>query len=311
MRSGDVDEDGGVERAPSGERTIFDRYVVVDWSANARPKRGTDSVWICELADIGDARTENPPTRGGAERSVRASLVDACERGERTLVCFDFPYAYPAGFASALGLPGEAWRAVWDFLRDRVEDDPSTNANDRFAVASAINARLVHHAFWGASMRRSFSHLSPRRDVVRYAMAAGAAGPSEWRVVEGVLRRRGYRPHSVWKLLGAGAVGSQTLVGIPVLARLRDDPTLADVSRVWPFEVGVPDLPPGLPAVVHAEIWPSLRRVEPAPGRVKDELQVIGLAHELRALDRAASLRGWFAAAPDIAREEGWILGVT
>jgi hypothetical protein len=298
----------------ASERNVgrsFDRYVVVDWSASARPTRGTDSIWICELGSGGRPVTANPATRGEAERLVRGTLLVASSRGERALVCFDFPYGYPRGTAAALGLQGEPWRALWTFLGERVQDDPVSNRNDRFEVASEINARLASHAFWGAPIRRSFAHLSPRRDLGRYRIDAAGAGPGEWRQVEEVLRGRGHRPHSVWKLLGAGSVGGQTLVGIPVVARLRDDPALSSVSVVWPFEVGVPRLPAGRPAIVHAEIWPSLTPVGAVEGRVRDEVQVTSLALELRAADRSGALATLFAAAPPAAsREEGWILGV-
>jgi hypothetical protein len=289
----------------------FDRYVVVDWSASARPTRGTDSIWICELGSGGRPVTTNPPTRGEAERLVRGTLLVASSRGERALVCFDFPYGYPRGTAAALGLQGEPWRALWTFLGERVQDDPVSNRNDRFEVASEINARLASHAFWGAPIRRSFAHLSPRRDLVRYRIDAAGAGLGEWRQVEEVLRGRGHRPHSAWKLIGAGSVGGQALVGIPVVARLRDDPALSSVSVVWPFEVGVPRLPAGRPAIVHAEIWPSLTPVGAVEGRVRDEVQVTSLALELRAADRSGALATLFAAAPPAtSREEGWILGV-
>jgi hypothetical protein len=295
----------------NGERPSFDRYVVVDWSASARPTRGANSIWICELESDGTPAATNPSTRGEAERLVRGTLLSACSRGERALVCFDFPYGYPRGTAAALGLPGEPWRALWTFLRERVEDDPVSNRNDRFEVASEMNARLPSHAFWGAPVHRSFAQLSARRDLVRYRIDAAGAGLGEWRQVEELLRGRGHRPHPVWKLLGAGSVGGQALVGIPAVARLRDDPALAPVSVVWPFEAGVPRLPAGRPAIVHAEIWPSLTPVEANEERVRDEVQVTSLARRLRAEDRSGALDARFAAAPPAAsREEGWILGV-
>ena len=130
--------------------------------------------------------------------------------------------------------------------------------------------------------------------------------------MELVLRRRGHPPHSTWKLFGAGSVGSQTITGIPVVSRLRHDPELMTISRVWPFEVTVPELPPGEPAVIHAEIWPSLIDVATIEGQVKDETQVICLAQEFRNRDRARTLRNLFAAAGSgTAVEEGWILAVS
>jgi hypothetical protein len=95
------------------------------------------------------------------------------------------------------------------------------------------------------------------------------------------------------------------------VVRLRANPALAPVSVVWPFEVEVPRFPACRPAIVHAEIWPSLTPVETVEGRVRDEVQVTSLARRLRAEDRSGALVGLFAAAPPaVGREEGWILGV-
>ena len=82
------------------------------------------------------------------------------------------------------------------------------------------------------------------------------------------------------------------------------------MSRVWPFEVLVPDLPAGSPAVVYAEIWPS----------------IVPFSHERAAARRASGPSGspsgenrphdrldmvCRAAVPTTARrEEGWVLGV-
>lgn len=63
----------------------------------------------------------------------------------------------------------------------------------------------------------------------------------------------------VWKLYGAGSVGSQALVGIPVVRRLRYDPRFHAFSRVWPFETGFTrqPTPDGGPSIVHAENFPG------------------------------------------------------
>src|SRR6266511_742424 len=98
---------------------IFDRYVTVDWSANNSPKIGKDSIWICDLGADSELTTTNPPTRGKGEAVVRDLLLPAAHRSERVLVAFDFPYAYPSGFAAALGLDGPPWRAVWDYLESQ------------------------------------------------------------------------------------------------------------------------------------------------------------------------------------------------
>ena len=290
---------------------IFDRYVIVDWSASNRPRVGKDSVWVCVLGADGQISTVNPPTRGKAETHVRECLRQCVADGERVLVGFDFPYGYPAGLAAALGLTGPPWQALWGYLAARVQDDSQTNASNRFEVAAGINARLEQEVFWGRPSSQPLNDLSARRDRVVYRFEGQEAGLAEWRKAEAVLRARMQRPHSVWKLFGNGSVGSQALTGIPVDSRLRHAPGLAAMSAVWPFEVGVPELPAGRGAVIHAEIWPSLIEVPTVTGQVKDQTQVMCLARELRDRDRADALAGVFAAAPaHAASEEGWILGV-
>ena len=51
---------------------IFDRYLVVDWSARNRPGGGKDSVWVCVLDAAGRISTQNPRTRGRADVTIRA-----------------------------------------------------------------------------------------------------------------------------------------------------------------------------------------------------------------------------------------------
>jgi precorrin-8X/cobalt-precorrin-8 methylmutase len=290
---------------------LFDRYVVVDWSASNRRRTGKDSIWIGVLGADGSVWTENPSTRGRAEAAIRHALRQFVASGERVLVGFDFPYGYPAGLAAALGLTGPPWRAVWQYLVDQIRDDVDTNRSNRFAVASDINALLGRHVFWGRPYSQHFADLSAKRDQVAYGTDGGSADIGEWRRVEAVLRARRHQPQSAWKLLGSGSVGSQTLTGLPVVSRLRHDGALAGVSAAWPFEVLVPELPAGCPAVVHVEIWPSLIPIPTVVGQVKDQTQVICLARELRDRDRHETIAALFAApSPASTSQEGWILGV-
>jgi precorrin-8X/cobalt-precorrin-8 methylmutase len=289
---------------------MFDRYIIVDWSASNSPKTGKDSVWICDLRQAGDPVSTNPSTRRKAEEQLRHLVIDAIDRGERVLIGFDFPYGYPRGFAAALGLEGPPWSAIWRYLAGQMEDSRHSNENNRFEVASAINAQLAHHAFWGRPAARRLTSLSMKRNEVRYRLEGEAAGLGEWREVELVLRRRGSHPHSTWKLWGAGSVGSQTLTGVPAVFRLRNEPRLATISRVWPFEVSVPELPEGRASVIHAEIWPSLDAASYEAGLVRDQAQVIGVAQNFRDRDRGGSLAELFIPPSSAAAEEGWILGV-
>ncbi len=297
---------------------MFDRYLTVDWSGANAPRVGQNSIWICSVAGSGRCLTQNPPTRRAAKDTLRDLLVRSVSRGERVLAGFDFPFGYPAGFAAALGLEGQPWRAIWDLLAAKITDDPKTNENNRFEVANELNCLLCGNAaFWGRPRNRVLPNLRATRDV-RYLAAGPAAGLPEWRAVEQLLRRQGRRPHSAWQLLGAGSVGSQALTGIPVVAALRADPALAGVSRVWPFEPLSPaagispagEMPAGAPAVLYAEVWPSLYAFAAARGTCVDEKQVRNLAAELRRLDRAGTLAEMVRRKPETSQEEGWILGV-
>jgi hypothetical protein len=202
-------------------------------------------------------------------------------------------------------------RAVWGYLEGRISDNDRSVSN-RFDVAASINQQLGRHApFWGRPENLMLP-LPFRKEVVYRAPEPG--GLSDWRQAEQQLQRFKTRPRSVWKLAGAGAVGSQSLVGIPVVARLRDYGTLRHVSRIWPFKVHVPDVPAGSPAVVHAEIWPTIVPFADEPGICRDEQQVRAVVRHWRGQDRAGHLANLFAAAPDndaVLREEGWVLGAS
>ncbi len=300
------------DRRPSGAPTMFDAYLTVDWSANSSPKSGADSLWYC-LLEPAEARlvTVNPATRQVAMEDIRQHLLDLVARGRRTLVGFDFPYGYPAGTACRLGFTeGEPWRVMWDTLRDLIEDEPN-NHNNRFSVAAELNGAMTTGAgpFWGCppGQRCDFLEVTKPKpwppDVPEFRHTD--------RVVAG--------PKSLWQLYGVGSVGSQALMGIPRLAALRDDPGLAHLSQVWPFETGVAEggLPSrGAPFVLHAEIYPSF--VSPSPfEEIKDAGQVRALAEYFAHLDDEGELATLFdlSALPlesrlDVVSEEGWILGV-
>ena len=292
---------------------LFDRYIAVDWSANNKAKAGKDSIWSCVGPDAtAGVRSKNHLTRRAAEAWLLDQLTAAVRKGERVLVGLDFPYSYPTGFAAALGVDGEPWKGVWRYLARHVVDD-ERNVSNRFEIASDINVKLGRHApFWGRPGHLMLPHLPVRKEVT-YLSAREPGGLSEWREVEDQLYRRGAHPQSVWKLAYPGSVGSQTLVGIPMLQRLRDHDALRTVSHVWPFEVLVPDFPIGSPAIVHAEIWPSLLPFAHESGSCNDERQVRAVVRNWRQLDKEDRLTESFAAPSesDPARlEEGWILGV-
>jgi hypothetical protein len=286
---------------------MFDRVVVVDWSASSTPTTGRDSIWIA-VVDAGatDPIARNVSTRHEAERF----LVDLVEESgaHRTLIGVDFSLGYPSGTAAALGLTGTPWRAMWGYLDCSIDDD-DRNRNNRFGLAAAMNAALGGGPgpFWGCPPSAATATLT----ATKPSMPAGLA---EWRTVEARLRSAGLRPFSAWQLLGAGSVGSQSLVGVPVMARLRR--RFDQRVHVWPFTTGLqaPDVARG--DVVVAEVWPSMRPIDVVDGRVRDRAQVEATSRWLRDLAGAGRLRDLFAPSCDpawaaaVVDEEGWVLGV-
>ena len=307
--------------------TLFDLYVMVDWSAHSAPKRGRDSIWLAVTRRRGGRLILGPavnvPTRRAALDLLRARLRAACARGLRVLAGFDFAFGYPAGLAARLGLGGRApWRAVWRALARRIEDSAS-NANNRWAVASAWNRALSDGPapFWGCDPRFAGPCLDVRR------RDPGYAGLPRLRLTDTRLRGGRSRPQEVWKLWAPGSVGSQVLLGLPGVEALRSDAVLGPVTRVWPFETGFTAAPSPArgPLVVLAEMWPGVVEAEvraalvTAPRRVRDAAQVEAMGRWAARLDAGDRLAALFAGPPDLdaaarrrcVREEGWILGAS
>ena len=228
--------------------------------------------------------TENSPTRETCFDAVRARLAELVANGGSVLLAFDFPDWYPAGFARALALSGAPWRAVWDELKVHVADEQAAGTNNRFDLASDLNRRMgaADGPFWGHPHGRTCARLRPKEPA--YPVSGLA------RLREADRHPCGVQP--VWKLWGNGSVGSQSPLGIPLLARLRDDHDLRRASAVWPFETGSV-LPPRdqEPRIIFAEIYPSLVPLPPQPAdSVKDSVQAEAIGRHLARHDAADTL---------------------
>ena len=233
---------------------LFDGYVAVDWSANGKPKQGKGSIWIAIRGVSGTEESENPATRWEAVGRIERLLEKATAARRRLLVGFDFPFGYPAGTARML-TGRDGWETVWSRIAEVVGDDLH-NANNRFDAAALLNAAFEGKGpFWGNGLRRDIPGL-PRKKPPRSRW--GVNLPANRRYTESKVKGA----QEVWKLSGAGSVGSQALTGIAALEGLRDHAG----AQVWPFET----LGEGRSHVL-AEIYPSL--LEPNPGHeVKDAL---------------------------------------
>ena len=121
--------------------TQFDTIAVVDWSGgnDTGPKPRKDAIWL-GVARNGVA--EEPlylRNRAVAEAALVALIEQEKAAGRRLLVGFDFPFAYPRGFAKALTGQADPL-ALWAWLEARITDEKTTN--NRFDLAAEINLSL-------------------------------------------------------------------------------------------------------------------------------------------------------------------------
>lgn len=194
------------------------RVIAVDWSGERRAG-GAAKIYRCEAA----GGAPSVPQKGGTRDEVARFLIAEAERDPQLVVGLDFAFSVPDWYFEAAGL----------------EDAPSLWRR----MAEGEAAALLDHGncawpFWG-------------RDGVRSPWRRGARdnefSPKDpFRAAERATRSvQGIRPKSVFQLAGAGAVGTGSLLGMPLLERLR-----AAGFAIWPFD----DV--RLPAAI--EIYPRI-----------------------------------------------------
>ena len=297
--------------------SLFDAYVMVDWSASNTATTGGDSIWLFCLerrdGELMPVRLSNPPTRRQAVADLADLLSDLVSRDRFALVGFDFAFGYPSGFAGRLRPEEPNWKSVWKEIKARIRDRED-NSNNRFEVAAALNQKISGGSspFWGcpkSAIRPGLSDTKPDGDDF--------ANVTEFRLTE----KAANGPQPVWKLYYPGSVGSQTLTGIPCLGSLRAHPWIAGSVKIWPFETGLKQLRRPTEngwRLLFAEVYPSMIPVEVKAGEIKDAAQVRTLGHHFADLDGRGNLAPLFAGPPTLTAddrrvvetEEGWILGI-
>jgi hypothetical protein len=299
---------------------LFDAYIIVDWSASAKPKTGKDSIWVGIRAR--DARlrfqfsSANPKTRLAARQFILEIAQKLIARGDKVLIGFDFALGYPAGTADALGLDTDAkpaWQAIHEHLSAKVKEKED-NSNARFALAAGMNYAMTKgpHPFWGAPKSNAVSTLATKKGD----FSPSNSLPEHREAERWVKANFKANPKSVWQLLGVGAVGSQALLGIPTVSFLKNH---IENAQIWPFETRFKALSPTDledTSCILAEVYPSTVPVTPNPGEILDEAQVRTLSEHLESLDSARELAKAFGPPNSlntrtihkIEAEEGWIL---
>lgn len=162
------------------------------------------AIWCAEVRGGELARLEN----GRSRAEVGDHLLELAARHPAVVVGLDFSFSLPAWFLRARGLDtvDDLWRAA--------------------ALEGDGWIERCEPPFWGrAGTRRPAlpAHLRRTEEAI------GSVG--------------GIRPKSTFQLSGAGSVGTGSLRGFPLLARLR-----AAGWSIWPFDAAVPP--------VALEVWP-------------------------------------------------------
>jgi hypothetical protein len=162
-------------------------------------------IWLAEAA---------PPDRllrlenGRTRDAITQHLKDYTRNEPNTIIGLDFAFSAPDWFLQQLDI---------------------TSAKELWARARADGERWLKDQqppWWGRK-----GHLRPEQE--------------HFRKTEQLLRATRVWPKSIFQVGGAGAVGTGSIRGMPLLSELQ-----AAGAHIWPFD------PPGLPLVV--EIYPRL-----------------------------------------------------
>jgi hypothetical protein len=189
--------------SPKGLTSIT-RTIAVDWSGRA--SGASKKIWVAEVANAELLFLEN----GRSRAEVAQLVVERAGVDNRLVAGFDFAYSFPAWFLEEHGFKSvrELWAAA------------ELHGEEWLAACTP--------PFWGRPGKR-------KPDL---------AGRDHFRATD---RRAepigGVRPKSVFQIGGAGAVGTGSIRGMPILTALS-----AAGFSIWPFD------PPGWPRVV--EIYP-------------------------------------------------------
>ena len=272
--------------------TGFDTIAIVDWSAGKRaPVRPSkDAIWIGVVRSGEEQKPVYCRSRIEAEAWLTDLIEAEAQAARRVLIGFDFPFGYPRGFVRHVTGSDDPLK-FWDWLEARITDTEA-GENNRFDVASEINCMFDGPGpFWGKPTEDGWPDVPYRKAGISYDICA------ERRACDLAAKASS----SCFQLFFNPTVGSQALMGLPMLARLR---RRADVS-VWPFQDW------SEAQTVLAEIWPGL--IEQAVKEVQsDEIRD---AAQVRLLARALSglmperLNALLKIVGPEARDEAWILG--
>ena len=280
---------------------------MVDWSARSKPSSKTpakDAIYICHSSNFEMQNTEYFRTRLAALNFIEKLIENSLDQRERIFIGFDFAFGYPAGFSKTVTSSSNPF-SIWEFLNQAVTDGED-NSNNRFEVAQGLNSKFDGIGpFWGCPQNLYLEGL-PHKGTDR-----SSHGLSELRLCEKHARSA----HSVWKLFTTGAVGSQSLMGIPYLQKLRDK--FNKKLCVWPFDQEFNSA-----QIVLGEVYPSLFKF---PTDIEIKIKAKAFCHDItdayqtyRTVENLLNLNSEGRLLPfppskfeKQILEEGWIVGLS
>ncbi len=284
--------------------TMFNGYIMVDWSAANRPTTGANSIWVAELIG-GKKNIENFSTREETYDYL-IDIISKTKEKQRLLIGLDFAFGYPADAYDKFNcenknVKNKNWKYLWTLISAQITDN-HRNKNNRFEVAGKLNTHFKGgNPFWGHNVAHNFNNLVNNPPPENY----GIVLPREKRCIDTLTNGK-----SVWNIYNPGSVGSQTLMGIPTLQKLKERGDCC----VWPFQ--------DLDETKHviAEIYPSIWDIQ-GDHDINDANQAYTVAKNIAYLDKNELLQN-FLNAPfdyerdnkinegDITKKEGWMLGI-
>ncbi len=220
----------GVGRDRVGRRVIAERVVAVDWSGDRSAAGQRRKIWAGVWTAGASVRLENKKTR----LELIDWLVGLAGETPQMVVGVDFCFSYPAWFVKEQR--ARTASVFWEIVARRGEEWLSSGCADaRFwGRKGTLRDGKVPVEFQGAGKEQMF-----RLADLACKVQGRILDPTEAAKVKGIA------PKSPFQIGGAGAVGTGTLRGIPILSRLVN----AGFS-IWPFDAT------RLPMVV--EIYPRL-----------------------------------------------------
>jgi hypothetical protein len=213
------------------------RVVALDWSgdrsAAGQRRKIWAGIWTARKGGGiygGSVALENNRTR----EELCAWLIELLRETPRMVVGVDFCFSYPAWFLREHG--ARSAPAFWKIVQQKGEHWLSHECDDaRFwGRPGKLRSGKKPAEFCAANAPRML-----RQADVACKVQASILDPTQAAKVKGIA------PKSPFQIGGAGAVGTGTLRGIPMLHGLRQAG-----FRIWPFDA------PALPLLV--EIYPRL-----------------------------------------------------